>query len=223
MKRWIGAWIGLLALAAAGSAEAHKVYFNGVEVEAGLSGQSFNNVEVRFDEQGNVWITAKGYAIKVQGDKKKGVAPPAATAKPGPAPVKTAPAPAAAPAPVQSEALTKHYYVVALQSRVGATQYDIDVFVNAKWVKKVRSRDAHVVLDITPQVRVGPNTVHFAAVKNYDGQKRFSTSPTDTMSVVVGEGTMGSGTCMIDTPVAKIDVSAADTQSVAQDVSFTGR
>jgi hypothetical protein len=34
---------------------------------------------------------------------------------------------------------------------------------------------------------------------------------------------MAGGTCMIDSPVGQIDVSAADTQSLAKDVSFTGQ
>src|SRR4051812_27718774 len=117
------AWLGFLVAATlAGSAAAHKVYFNGVEVEAGLAGQSFAGVEVRFDEQGNVWITAKGYAVKVVDGGKKRVVAPATTSATTPAAPAT-PAPAGAPmsklpAAPAAAAVSKHYYVVAIQSRV---------------------------------------------------------------------------------------------------------
>src|SRR2546429_8926600 len=44
-----------------------------------------------------------------------------------------------------------------MQNRAGATQYDIDVFINEKFVKTVRSRDAQTIVEVTPYMFVGAN------------------------------------------------------------------
>ena len=56
---------GVLVLAASLSTDAWavEVFFNGVRV-SGLKNQTFRNCGVRFDGNGNVYISAKGYSVK---------------------------------------------------------------------------------------------------------------------------------------------------------------
>lgn len=57
----LGAHLGRSALAGPG-----EVYVNGVPA-SGLSDQTFENVEVRFDAEGSVWIDAPRYRIEYSG------------------------------------------------------------------------------------------------------------------------------------------------------------
>ena len=191
-----------------GSAQARRVFLNGVEVEQ-LANKSFPSCEVRFDADGNVWIQAKGYAVKVDG---------------APGAVQAAPAPAPGAGPVtEGGKPSKRYWIVATQPRVGAAQYDIEVFVNGKLARKVRSKDSHTALEITANLALGRNVIHFAASKNYGGGKRFSSSPEDTFTVIVGEGVVGQGSVTITSPLARMVRSAAEVRSFASDVTITTR
>ncbi|MCC6995446.1 MAG: hypothetical protein IT370_12615 [Deltaproteobacteria bacterium] len=222
----------LLTVAWAARAEARKVFLNGVEVE-GLANQSFGSCEVKFDADGNVWIQAKGYAVKV------GAAGAPATMTPAPAPVAsmpgaaggattpaggTSPAAATATAPAAADGkLRKRYWIVATQPRVGAAQYDVDVFLNGKFLRKVRSKDAQTVVEITDKLAPGRNVIHLAAQKSYTGGRRFSASPDDTFTVIVGEGAMGKGTVTITNPLARMVRSAAETRGFVSDSTITAR
>ncbi len=220
----------LVTLAWAARAEARKVFLNGVEVE-GLANQSFGSCEVKFDADGNVWIQAKGYAVKVGA---AGASP--ATMTPAPAPVASMPTPtggATTPAGSTSPALatstttdgklSKRYWIVATQPRVGAAQYDVDVFLNGKFLRKVRSKDAQTVVEITARLAPGRNVIHLAAQKSYTGGKRFSASPDDTFTVIIGEGAMGKGTVTITNPLARMVRSAAETRGFVSDSTITAR
>ena len=65
--------------------------------------------------------------------------------------------------------------------------------------------------------------MHFAASKSYAGGKRFSASPDDTLTVIVGEGAMGKGSVMISNPLARFVRSAAETKSFATDTAIIAR
>lgn len=224
--------LGLAALvvtmvAAPRQADARKLFLNGVEVE-GLSNQTFSSCEVRFDQEGNVWITAKGYAVKVGGKTAKPI--PGKTAPAGAGSGSTGSTTATTPAsgddatPAPGAKLTKRYWIVSMQPRVGAAQYDVNVFINGKFVRKIRSKDAQTVVDITDHVKVGKNLLQFAATKNYgESGKRFSSSPEDTFRVLVGEGAMGKGSVMISAPLAEMTRNASETENKAAQSSFIGR
>jgi hypothetical protein len=57
----------LACLLVAVPAFARSVYLNGVKLDESmvLRNQNFGTCEVRFDEKGDVWITAKGYKVTV--------------------------------------------------------------------------------------------------------------------------------------------------------------
>jgi hypothetical protein len=204
MKQFISLVLLLVLAAASTPAFARDVYLNGVKLgpDVLIKNQQFPACEVAIDEKGDVYITAKGFKIDV--------------------------APAKDDAPKGKEAapsdgkLTKRYWLISKQVKRGQAQYDIDVFVNGKHVKKVRSADDPVVLEITKFVKPGDNTVQLVAKKDM-GDKRLSSSPTDTIEVVLGEGTVGGGTVSITKPVVSYSRNAQETKNFTDELSFTGR
>ncbi len=171
-----------------------------------LTNQTFAACEVKFDDKGDVYITAKGVKIGVQptaGDAKKDgkddTVGPSADGK-----------------------LVKRYWLVSAQAKPGLVQYDVDVYVNGKFVKKVRSADDRVVMEVTKWVQAGDNKARLVATKNM-GDKRVSSSAADTLEIIIGEGTVGGGTVAIDKPVVSVKRNAQETKNITEEVSFTGR
>lgn len=165
----------LLALSASpAAARTPAIYINGVRVD-GLTGQTLTNVDVTFDEAGDVRITAKGYRVQSsEGDK--------------PAPPTAAPSTA-----------TGHRFYIATMSPPGRSamaQWDIDVYVNQTFVKKFRSKDPEPIFDISRFLKPGPNVIHFTARKE-EGE-RLSTSPADYFELVIGDGEMRAGQVMLN-------------------------
>src|SRR5690242_1591793 len=111
----------LALLLAAGPADAAKLFLNGVSID-GVVDQKFENCTVVIDAKGDVYITAKGYEVQQVAPAPKGPATPATTA----------PASAAPAGPV-----TRRYFLFSETAAPGLVQYDIDVFVNSTWVKRI--------------------------------------------------------------------------------------
>lgn len=185
-----------LALAAAltlpGVAFAGGVYLNGVSID-GVTSQEFKTVKgVKIDAQGNVFIDAPAY--KIEG----GAGPTAPSAVGG------------------GGVVSKRYFLVTEVPAGGKHDYDIDVFVNAKWIRKIRAEDDQLVMEVSNFLRTGQNRVVFRATKR---AKRQSFSPEHTVSIVIGEGNMGGDQVMIDNPLLEFKKSAAETDSA--DKEFT--
>lgn len=207
----------LPAMALAGS-----VYLNGVRID-GITNQTFEKATVRIDESGNVLIEAPGYAARV-------VSAPPATSAPTSAPAET-PAPPQATAPVVVEKpaeeeeparITRRYWLVTEQNVPGMTEYDIDVYVNSKWVRKLRNNEEQVVTELTRHLLPGKNTLLFTARKAA-GDSRRSLSPKHVFKVIIGEGNVGGGNLMIDTPLVRFQRTAADTEDVSEEFTLTTR
>jgi hypothetical protein len=191
--------LGCIVVLAAGLSRdvwATEVFFNGVRV-SGLKNQSFKNCSVRFDNDGNVHVTAKGYSVK-RVDQSGGSQ--AAAKTPG---------------------VSKQYYLYAKSSKPGFVQYDIDVYINGKWIRKIRNAERQVVLDISRRLRKGKNIVHFAATKNYGGKGRLSTSAVDEVKVFIGLGSKGGGTVNITTTLADFKANAGSTKNFGREQSIT--
>jgi hypothetical protein len=205
MKRLVRLLVTACVLVAAGAGAAHArdVYLNGVKLETNLilKNQTFPACEVKFDDQGNVWITAKGFKIEAK-------------------PAETPPEPTTQPA--ADGKLGKRYWLVSTQGKRGSVQYDVEVYVNGTFVKKVQSAQDPVVLEVTKWVKPGENKAKLIATKTM-GDKRASTSATDTMEIVLGEGLLGAGQVTIDKPLVTFKRNASETQGFAQEVIFTGR
>lgn len=182
-------------------ASAADVYVNGVNVE-GLSNQNFTKVNVTIDEKGNVHIDAPGYAVKkvtISADKPN--------------------------AAVKEEGLvTKKYFVVTEQNVLGRTEYDIDLYINGKFIRTLRSDDEQIVSDITKHFSPGKNAVLLQARKVL-GQKDQpkSTRSEHFFRVIIGEGTMTADQVTIETPLIKFERTASDSNDVRQEFSVTTR
>jgi len=195
-------------------------FLNGVNID-GLRSQSFEKCKtVRIDDRGDVHLECSGYEVQAQ----------------APAPVTPAPVPAAVPivpsAPSPSVALgslaappavgpiSKHYWLVS-EETPGA-QYDLDVFVNSKWVRRVKAGEPQIVLEVTRYLAPGPNKVLFAATKHLESGRK-SVSPASFLKITVGEGESAGNTVMIDNPLVECKRTAAETENVNEEFTIQGR
>jgi hypothetical protein len=171
---------------------AASIYLNGVNID-GVRNQSFEKCKsARIDEKGDVRLDCPGYQVD---------------------PPKTGP---------QAASATKHYWMVSESEDSAAAQYDIDVFVNSKWVHKIKAGDPQVVLDITKCVTAGPNKIRCAAVKHLDGGRK-SQDPGRFLKITVGEGEQGPNMVTIDNPLVECKRTAAETDNVNEEFTFQGR
>ncbi len=177
---------------------AAEVYVNGVNVE-GLTNHTFEKVTVRIDEKGNVQIDAPGYSVKkvtIGGDKAK----------------------------EPEGVITQKYFLVTEQSPPGATEYEIDVFLNGKFLRTVKSGDEQLVNDISKQLKPGKNQVIVQAKKRYaDPMVPRSSSRNHVFRVIIGEGTTTQDQVTIEKQLVTFTRTAADTNDTTQEFSFTTR
>lgn len=197
----ISSWSALVLVVgtamAFSSASLAGVFLNGVNID-GVTGQTFENCTVTIDDKGNVLITAKGYEVQ---------APPPAGAQ---------------SSAVPPEPVTRRYFLVSEQSVVGMAQYDVDVYVNSQWVKRVASSDPQIVVELTKYLRKGRNVVHFTATKNTKEPRR-STANEHVMRIHIGEGNVGGNNVMLDPSLVQYERTAAETQNFDDDFVLVGR
>ncbi|MGA9524737.1 MAG: hypothetical protein WBV82_24980 [Myxococcaceae bacterium] len=196
--------VGVVLLAPL-AAQARSVYLNDVKVDdaQGLRNLKLEKVTVRIDDKGDIFIDAPGYSIKV-------VDPSGA------------PAAAQAAASAEGEAkLTRRYFLVTEQNAPGMTGFDIDVYVNAKWVRTLRNDEPQIYTEVTRHLVPGKNTVLLAARKSKDPRKSLSAE--HAFRVILGEGNIGGDHVMIDRPVVDFKATAANSADVTKEFSFTTR
>ena len=190
-----------IVLIAASHAFAGSVYLNGVRID-GVTNQKFDKVNVSIDGEGNVFIEAPGYNVRqVDGAGSDRPAQP--------------------PQPVGMP--THKYFLVTEQASPGMTEFDVDVYVNSKWLRKLRGNDEQIVTDITKNLQLGKNTVMFIAKKNVQGSSLKSFSKEHFFRVIIGEGQMSGDHVMIDNPVVRFERTAADGSDVTQEFTLTTR
>jgi hypothetical protein len=186
------------------SALAGAVYLNGVRIDGaeGIRNTRFDKVNVRIDEAGNVFIDAPGYAIKVMDPGSAGKKPEE-----------------------ESEGtprLTRRYFLVTEQTAPGMAEYDVDVYVNSKWIRKLRGTDSQIYTEITKSLQPGKNTVTLSAKKVAKGARK-SFSPEHLFRVIIGEGNVGGDHVMIDRTVVEFQRSAADVEDLTREYTFSTR
>lgn len=204
-----------LAALAAPPAPGPKVSLNGINID-GVANQRFENCTVTIDASGNVNIEAKGYTVRPAG----GGAAPALKAVPL-APAAPPPAPPPAAGPAAPEKLARRYFLVTEQTRPDGTQFDIAVFINAKWIRELKSQEDQVVAEVTRYLRPGPNKVTLAATKR-PGERK-STSPDVVYRVVIGEGDQGGDHVRIDSPLVDARRTAAEAGDVTEEFTLVAR
>jgi hypothetical protein len=232
--------VATAVLAAAPPAQAGpSVTLNGVSIN-GVANQKFENVTVVIDAQGNLDIQAKGYAVRTAAAAgalaTAAAAPPAAPPPPAaPGGVPLAPSHAPAPGPAvgpstvatamsgQPGRLTRRYFLATEQSQPDGTQYDVEVFINASWIRVVKSADPQVVTEITRYLRPGPNKVTLSCTKRLQGVERRNYAADVTLRVVVGAGNVGGDHVMIDDPLAVMTRTAAEVDDKVEEFVFEAR
>lgn len=191
-------WLGL---SLAQAAEAPVFYVNGVRAD-GLRDFNFESVDVRVDEAGNIWVDAPRYKVEVEEDGTS----KASDLKPKVA----AGGEEGAPEDGQAARVPEGRYWLVSEDH-GSTGLVVDVVVNGTLVRKVRSGDPQLILDIGAWLQLGDNAV---VVNLSPGRK----SPSGTLSVYLGTGDNQSGTVVLDRPQISYtsragDVAAKDSQS----------
>jgi hypothetical protein len=196
----VAAACALLALLVASPSDAGSVYLNGVNFD-GVSNQEFKNCTVKFDSEGNIWITAKEYIVKVE--SKEGVK----QSEPR--------------EPVKIDSITKKYYLVSESGKGGRSGYDVDVFINGAHVRRVLNSEEQVVMDLTPLLWPGRNTVKLAATKakgtaHVPGSKHHTT-------VFIGEGSEGGNSIVLDRPIIEFKRTEAESEPYVADYTLTAK
>jgi hypothetical protein len=225
-----------IAAGAAPAAARPSVTLNGVNID-GVTGQRFENCTVVIDANGDVHIEAKGYAVQGAEPARPPAPAVAATAAPAAVPPAAPPAalppPAASPPPAQGRPppvadartappkLARRYFLATEQSAPDATPYDVAIFINAQWIREVKSSEPQVVMEVTRYLRPGANKVVLAATRRGAGERLAD--PAATLKVVLGAGNVGGGHVMIDEPLVEMVRTAADAQDRTEEYVLEAR
>jgi hypothetical protein len=171
--------------------------------------QRFDKANVRIDDKGNVFIDAPGYAAQVAEAPPSNAVRPTGTA-------------AVVAGQTAADKLTRRYFLVTQQTATGMTEFDIDVYVNSKWIRRLANSEGQVIQEVTKFLVPGRNTVLMAAHKAMQGARK-SYSPSHQFQVVIGSGNVGGDNVMIDDPVVRFTRTAAEDRDLSQEFSFTTR
>ncbi len=178
-----------MMLVAAALAFAGTVYINGVRADVPPV-TTMAGCEVRFDDQGNVWITAPGYRVAVQ--EPSGASP---AVPPNPA-YQAAPVPAPLPGAIGSGS----WWMVTEDN--DSEGHTVEVVVNGTLVRRVRSGEQQVILDISPWLVSGTNAVTMTALTGSPGG--------GVLQVYLGPGSNQSGTVRLDNPAVRYSRRSTD-------------
>jgi hypothetical protein len=198
------ALLGASSLAAA----APTVSLNGVNID-GVTSQRFEHATVVIDALGNVDIQVKGYearATEVTVKQRPQVGAGGGAGTVG----------------VSAPGKLSRRYFVAVENTPPGTQFDLAIFVNAQWIREVRSAEPSAVMEITKYLRPGENKVTLAATKKIQGQ-RLAYGRDVTLKVVGGEGNVGGDRVMIDVPLFETTRTAAEMDDKTEEFIFDAR
>jgi hypothetical protein len=161
------------------------LFINGVRAD-GLRSFDLEDVDVRIDANGDIHITAPQYKVEVE-----------------PEPVLPAPSTSAMPAAT--------YWLVTVDD--GSTGHVVDVLVNGSLVRKIRSGEEQLILDVGPYLQQGENTVLLVP---------SAPQGTGRLHIYLGTGSNEAGTVVMDDPSVALTISPQSGGSSArQSSSFT--
>jgi hypothetical protein len=200
-----------------------SVTLNGVSID-GATNQRLENCTVTIDGDGNIHIEAKGYSVRHLPPSAESPAqpPPRPAPTSPPALASAAPAPLAASQATAPPQLNRRYFLATEQSRPDGTQYDVAVFINARWIRELKSGEDQVIAEVTKYLSPGANRVVLAAAKRISGD-RHSYSKDVTFKVILGEGNAGGDRVMIDNPLVEMKRTAAETDDVTEEFTLVAR
>lgn len=169
-----------------------SVYLNDVNID-GVNNRQFPHCSVRIDQHGDIHITTHAKTLSRQ-----------------------APALAPAPTPTLPAHPVQRYWLVTEKAAPGMTQYDVDLFINSRWVRKFLDDEEHVVMELTKFLRSGSNRMVFVAKKNLRGTRR-SASPQHYFRIVVGQGDSAGRKVMISRKLIDYKRTALETKDFKND------
>src|SRR5262249_41187551 len=105
----------------------------------------------------------------------------------------------------------------------GIVQYDVDVWINGGFVRRIKSVEDPVVVEVMKYIRPGENKFRLYAQKNVPDGRRQSQSPTDTLEGFIGEGTLGGATVSIERVLGTFTRTAAETGNVSEDFAVVAK
>jgi hypothetical protein len=199
-------WLAAVAVLVPAASWAAQLLVNGVPIgKVELSVTGLENItfekcnQVKVEPNGDVKIDCPGYDLKAA------------------APATTATQPEARPLPATSELgkVSKRYWIVASQTQPGTTQFDVDLYVNKKWIRRFRNGDGTAVVELTKHLAPGDNSIIFAATKSAEPRK--STAADAVYKFIIGEGDIAGANLRLDKVDLQYQKTAADTESTTDE------
>jgi len=194
-----------MLLAPLAALAASQLSINGVPIGSvslhvkGLENISFEKcTNVKVEPNGDVKIECPGYDLRSQ-------LPPEALEPP--------PKPVTPPKELLGK-VSKRYWLVTSQTQPpGMTQFDVDLYVNGKWVRRFKNDEGTAVVEITKHMVPGANKIILAGTKNLIGGRK-STSADAQYRFVIGEGDIQGANLRIDKVLLDAKRTAAETENV---------
>jgi len=181
-----------------------KVFLNGIDLQnVEVPAQVFAACEVRFDAQGNIYIKAPGFEMKMT--------PDGTTAGDAPAPP---PPPAAGP-------ITQQYFITVEENAGGLSRWDVGVDINGKRITVIRAAAGATAFAITQWLQPGTNRIRLVATRSPQGGG--STSPHHHLQINIGEGGIDKGQAVIRKNLVTYRRTAAETGTFDDTFTFAAR
>ena len=178
----------------AGTAQAARIFLNGVNID-GVSNQEFKNCDVVIKANGDVHIAAKGFKVETRKE---------------------------AEAPAAQGPVSLRYFLVAESNFPSQVRYDVDVLINAIWVRRISTDQPQVVVEVSRHLKKGQNNVTLVATKSEsDGQKMGSVS--NVMNLIIGEGKMTNDQVIIDKPLVEYQRNATESGNFSDEFVLVGK
>jgi len=171
-----------LFLAVLSIAHAGSLYVNGVRGDS-LRDQEFKNVNVRIDANGDIYVDAKNYTIKVN-----------------------EPTPTNAPPPSSAAGVAAGHYWLITEDNASAG-HTVEVRVNGVVVRTIRSGDPQIILDLAQFLRPGENQVTMAALPAPVAPSG------GVLHLYVGPGSNDNGVVRVDAPPIDFQRRSSDSAS----------
>jgi len=141
-------------------ASAIEIYINGVHVGA-VADIEMSNCTVRFDQAGNLHITAPGYEVS---------APPGAGTNTN--------------AQRPKRELTGQYYLIARSTNPSEVGYEVELLLNGEPFRTITPSSEELMVSLNSSLLLGKNRLGIRAVKKGGASKTKDAS----LEIYVGEG-----------------------------------
>ncbi|MFN3197877.1 MAG: hypothetical protein ACE366_05600 [Bradymonadia bacterium] len=197
LRLWPLAGLVLAATLISGVALGQEIYLNKVKVGGALTDRNFKNVEVHFDSEGNVHITAPGFQVQVLENAGEANASAAQTAL---------------------KASGRHWMVVDVPL---TGHYRVKTTLNGETVSDFSGKQAQHVIELTGQVVTGDNVLEMTFMPLPDAPSIANAS---AMKVVVGKGKEGTGdTLAIERLHGSLDIKSGQSSAFSKQIKFSAR